>query len=110
MVQINRELMKGSLELLLLAVLEQEPMYGYQIVKEVRVSSQDVLQLKEGSLYPALHRLENAGLVTSAWQTRDDGSPRRYYQLTHLGREAVRARRQEWQMFTSAIEGVLRHA
>lgn len=110
MAQINRELMKGSIELVLLAVLERESMYGYQIVKEVRASSQDVLQLKEGSLYPALHRLENAGLVTSTWQTRDDGSPRRYYQLTHLGREAVRARRQEWQTFTSAIEGVLRHA
>lgn len=108
--QISRELMKGSIELVLLAVLEHEPMYGYQIVKEVKASSQGVLQLKEGSLYPALHRLEHAGLVASAWQTRADGAPRRYYQLTEFGREAVKARRQEWQTFTSAIEGVLRHA
>ncbi|GHO50213.1 PadR family transcriptional regulator [Ktedonospora formicarum] len=110
MTKINRELMKGSIELILLAVLEHEPMYGYQIAKEVKASSRQILQLKEGSLYPALHRLEQAGLVVSTWQTRDDGAPRRYYRLTPLGREEVKARRAEWQTFTSAVEGVLRHA
>ena len=109
MSSINRELLKGSIDLVLLAILERGPLYGYQIVKEVKAASQDVLLLKEGSLYPALHRLEKAGLVTSFWQAREDGAPRRYYQLTHAGVEAVTARRSEWKIFTTAIERVLYH-
>ncbi len=110
MTSINRELLKGSIDLVLLAILEREPLYGYQIVKQVKAVSQDVLLLKEGSLYPALHRLEKAGLVTSFWQTREDGAPRRYYQLTASGVEAVKVRRSEWKTFTTAIERVLHHA
>ncbi len=109
MSSINRELLKGSIDLVLLAILEREPLYGYQIVKEVKAASQDVLLLKEGSLYPALHRLEKAGLVTSFWQTREDGAPRRYYLLTATGEEAVKVRRSEWKTFTTAIERVLHH-
>ena len=110
MPSINRELLKGSIELVLLALLEREPMYGYQIVKQVKLESGGVLQLKEGSLYPALHRLEQAGLIEGSWQVREDGASRRYYQLTSAGKEAAHERRAEWQRFTSAVEGVLRHA
>lgn len=110
MSSINRELLKGSIDLVLLALLERGPMYGYQIVRQVRQESADVIQLKEGSLYPALHRLEQAGLIEGYWQPREDGSNRRYYQLTTAGKEAARERRAEWQRFTTAIEGVLRHA
>jgi PadR family transcriptional regulator PadR len=107
---ISRELLKGSIELVLLAVLEHEPLYGYQIVKEVKAASEGVLQLKEGSLYPALHRLEQAGLITGFWQLQEDGKNRKYYRITVLGQEALQGRRSEWKRFVTAIEGVLRYA
>lgn len=110
MSSINRELLKGSIELVLLALLERGPMYGYQIVKQVKLESSGVLLLKEGSLYPALHRLEQAGLIAGTWQVREDGASRRYYQLTSAGKDAIGERRAEWQRFTTAIEGVIRHA
>jgi transcriptional regulator len=107
---INRELLKGSLDLLLLALLERGPMYGYQIVKEVRQRSGEVLHLKEGSLYPALHRLEAAGLIVGSWQAREDGANRRYYQLTAAGEQAARDKRAEWLRFSGAVAGVLGYA
>ncbi|MFN8478143.1 MAG: PadR family transcriptional regulator [Kouleothrix sp.] len=110
MAPIDRELLKGSLEVVLLALLERGPMYGYQIVKEVRALSDGVLDLKEGSLYPALHRLERQGLIEGFWQARDDGADRRYYRLTAQGVQAARDKRAEWRRFTAAIEGVLRYA
>ncbi|MBC8160442.1 MAG: PadR family transcriptional regulator [Roseiflexaceae bacterium] len=110
MSQPNRELLKGSLDIMLLALLEQEPMYGYQIVKEVKSRSGTALQLKEGSLYPALHRLERAGLIQGFWQTRDDGADRRYYRLTPQGQAALPERREQWRTFVAAVQGVLNHA
>ncbi len=110
MTPIDRELLKGSLDVLLLALLEGGPMYGYQIVKEVRSRSAGVLELKEGSLYPALHRLERQALIEGFWQARDDGADRRYYRLTARGAQATQEKRAEWQRFAAAVEGVLRHA
>jgi PadR family transcriptional regulator, regulatory protein PadR len=106
----DRELLKGSLDVVLLALLEHGPMYGYQIVKEVRTRSAGVLDLKEGTLYPALHRLEKAGLLEGFWQPRDDGADRRYYRLTARGVETAQARRAEWRRFAAGVEGVLRYA
>jgi len=104
-----RELLKGSLDLLILTLLKSEPMYGYQMVKEIHARSAGALKMKEGSLYPALHRLERAGLIDSAWQRRTDGVDRRYYRLTARGLEAVEERHATWARFVAAIEGVLRH-
>ena len=103
----QRELLKGSLDLMLLALLEQEPMYGYQIVKEVRERSGGQLLIREGSLYPALHRLEQSGLIEGYWQARADGADRRYYRLTAAGRAALPERREEWHQFVAAVSGVL---
>lgn len=105
----QRELLKGSLELIVLTLLEHEPMYGYQMVKEVGTRSAGGLQIKEGSLYPALHRLEQTGLVESFWQPRQDGVNRRYYRLTAQGRAALPARQAEWQSYIVAVQGVLQH-
>ena len=102
-----RELLKGSLDLIILALIEREPMYGYQMVKEIHARSTGALHMKEGSLYPALHRLERAGLIESSWQRRTDGVDRRYYRLTAHGLEALAARRTTWTSFVAAIEGVL---
>ena len=110
MAPIDRELLKGSLDVLLLALLERGPMYGYQIVKEVKARSDGVLELKEGSLYPALHRLERQTLIEGFWQPRDDGADRRYYRLTAQGVQIAQSKRAEWRRFTAAMEGVLRHA
>lgn len=107
MTRIQRELLKGTLELMVLTLLEREPMYGYQIVKEVRSRSAEVLHLKEGSLYPALHRLEQAGLIEGYWQQRSDGADRRYYRITEGGRRAAAAQRDTWRRFTIAVDGVL---
>ena len=106
----QREWLKGSLDLMLLALLEQAPMYGYQMVQEVRSRSSDRLHLKEGSLYPALHRLEQAGLIEGFWQERADGANRRYYRLTAQGQAVLPERRVEWEQFVAAVTGVLRHA
>lgn len=106
----EREWLKGSLDLMLLALLERTPMYGYQMVKEVQGRSNNMLHLKEGSLYPALHRLEQAGLIEGFWQERVDGANRRYYRLTAHGRAVFLERRAQWQQFMTAVTGVLRHA
>lgn len=107
---VGRELLKGSLDVMLLALLEGGQLYGYQIVKEVRARSGGVLELREGTLYPALHRLERAGLVESSWQPRQDGADRRYYRLTAAGSKAAQAKRGEWRRFALAVEGVLGNA
>lgn len=103
----QRELLKGSLDLMLLALLSREPMYGYQIVREVHTRSAAVLALREGSLYPALHRLEQAGLIEGYWQPRVDGADRRYYRITGAGRAALAERDAEWRRFTAAVNGVI---
>lgn len=104
----QREWLKGSLDLMLLALFEEQPMYGYQIVKELRTRSGEVLQLKEGTLYPALHRMEQVGLVESYWQRRTDGVDRRYYRLTPQGQAALPERRAAWQHFMAAVAGVVK--
>lgn len=103
----HREWLKGNLDLMLLSLLEAQPMYGYQIVKELRARSADVLHLKEGTLYPALHRLEKVGLVEGTWQRRDDGVDRRYYRLTPQGLAVLPERRTEWRQFMAAVAGVV---
>lgn len=103
----QRELLKGSLDLMLLALLAREPMYGYQIVREVHARSAAHLSLREGSLYPALHRLEQAGLLAGFWQPRADGADRRYYQLTAAGLAALAERQEEWRRFVAAVNGVI---
>lgn len=103
----QRELLKGSLELMLLALLSREPLYGYRIVREVQARSAAVLNLREGSLYPALHRLEQTGLIEGYWQPRDDGADRRYYRITATGTAALAERAAEWRRFVTAVDGVI---
>jgi PadR family transcriptional regulator, regulatory protein PadR len=108
--QTNRELLKGSLDVILLTLLESQPMYGYEIVKKVQLLSSDALTLKEGSLYPALHRLEQTGLLESFWQERQDKANRRYYRLTREGRKALITKREAWEQFVTSVQGVIQHA
>lgn len=100
------ETLKGHLDLLLLSALESHPAHGYAIVERLRKRSGGNLDLPEGTLYPALHRLEDAQLIASRW-TEESGRKRRVYQLTAKGRRALANRQREWRDFVRAVEGVL---
>jgi PadR family transcriptional regulator PadR len=100
------ELLKGSLDLILLAILESGPRHGYAVVAELRRRSGGAFDLPEGTIYPALHRLEAARLLTSRWSS-ESGRRRRVYSLSRRGRAALRARRAEWQHFTGAVAAVV---
>lgn len=104
----RRELLKGNTDTLLLSLLSLEPMYGYQIVKEIDRKSSGYFRLKEGTLYPALHRLEKDSLVVGNWDTSPNGQNRRYYSITTKGRESLRSMLSEWTRFTQAVDLVAR--
>ena len=103
----QNELLKGSTEALLLALLDGESMYGYQIVREMERRSEGYFRFKEGTLYPALHRLEKAKLVVGSWADSATGQQRRYYAITVAGRRALEARHREWQSFSKAVSLVM---
>ena len=103
----DRELLKGNTDSLLLSLLCQQPMYGYQIIKELGQRSQGYFKFKEGTLYPALHRLEEAGLVIAKWQQLTSGQERRYYYITEKGLEVWRTKLGEWQGFSRAMNLVM---
>jgi DNA-binding PadR family transcriptional regulator len=96
--------MKSSSNSLLLCLLEQQPMYGYQIVKELEARSEGYFKFKEGTLYPALHRLEESGLVSGKWQTLPNGRQRRYYHITAKGLAKLALERTQWQDFLKAVK------
>lgn len=103
----QQEMLKGNTETLLLALLENEPMYGYQIVKEVDQRSSGYFAFKEGTLYPALHRLEKAKLIEGRWEDTPNNVRRRYYLLTAKGRQALAYRLTEWQCFCNAMNLIM---
>ncbi len=101
------ELMKGSSESLLLCLVGQQPMYGYQIVREIEKRSQGYFRFKEGTLYPALHRLEKAGLVVGRWQMLPSGRQRRYYYITDKGRRTLTEKMNQWRDFLIAMNLII---
>ena len=103
----KRDLLKGSSNSLLLCLLEQQPMYGYQIVKELEARSQGYFKFKEGTLYPALHRLEKADLITGKWQVLPNGRQRRYYYITAKGHAKLAMEKTQWQDFLKAVKLIL---
>jgi PadR family transcriptional regulator PadR len=103
------EALRGHLDALLLAVIADGPAHGYAIIEELKRRSAGAVALAEGTVYPALHRLEKAGLVDSIWST-DAPRKRRVYELTDRGRRALRREREHWRSFTAAVESVLRGA
>ncbi len=104
------ELMKGSSESLLLCLIGQQPMYGYQIIKELARKSQGYFKFKEGTLYPALHRLEKAGLIVGKWQMLPSGRQRRYYYITDKGNRLLAVKRSQWQDFLTAMNMIIQTA
>ena len=104
----QKELLKGNTETLLLSLLAREPMYGYQIVKVMEKQSRGYFQFKEGTLYPALHRLEEAKLVQGRWGDAAAGTPRKYYHITAKGQKVLSDSLQEWERFSRAVNSVMR--
>ena len=102
---MRAEALKGHLDALILAVLAPEPLHGYAIIAELKQRSGGALALPEGTVYPALHRLEHSGLLASAWS--EDKRRRRVYRLTPKGSRALGERRGEWREFANAVEAVL---
>jgi PadR family transcriptional regulator len=103
---MRREALKGHLDVLLLAAVAVGKAHGYAIIKRLRDRSGGVLDLREGTLYPALHRLESAELVSSTWATVG-GRQRRVYAITPSGREALARERREWGSFSRAVDAIL---
>jgi PadR family transcriptional regulator PadR len=105
---IERELKRGSLELVVLHLLAPGEAYGYEIVTRVTSETNGALQVTDGTLYPVLYRLERAGFVEVRWETPARGVPRKYYRLTDAGRAELAALEQEWTTFVEAMNRLLR--
>ena len=101
------EAIKGHLDLLLLSVLSDAPLHGYAVVEELRGRSADVFDLPEGTVYPALHRLERERLIKSKWEVGENARRRRLYSLTARGARHLATRRKEWKGFVSAVSSVV---
>ena len=101
--------LQGSLDLLVLKILSRRPrLHGYAIMSAIKDWSGDVLRAEEGSLYPALHRMEEAGWIRAEWITKDTGRRARIYELTAAGKKQLAAEESRWQAVTSAVNRVLR--
>ena len=100
------ETLKGHLELLVLATVASGTTHGYAIIKELRDRSGDLIDLPDGTIYPALHRLEAAGLLESGW-SNDGGRRKRMYELTAAGQEAFEKARAEWGAFARAVDSIV---
>ena len=101
------ELLQGTLDLLILRTLLTGPAHGHAIAKHIQHTSEDMLQVETGSLYPALHRLEAKGWIAASWDLSDKGKRARFYRLTPLGRKHLAAERSKWDAFSRAIGLIL---
>jgi DNA-binding PadR family transcriptional regulator len=104
---MEAEMLKGHLDAIVLAALEAGPAHGYAIIEAIRNRSTSTFDLPEGTVYPALHRLEQAGLLSSAWTTPPGGRRRRVYSLTKAGSAALAQRRKVWGRFSRAVDTLL---
>ena len=102
------ELLQGTLDVLILRTLAGEPKHGHAIAKHIQRTSEDLLQVETGSLYPALHRLEAQGWVAASWELSDKGKRARYYRLTPRGRKQLAAEQSKWEAFSRAMGLILR--
>jgi transcriptional regulator len=102
------DLIQGTLDVLILKSLATESRHGWAIAKRIQAVSGDVLQIKQGSLYPALHRLENQGLIRAEWRLNETGREAKFYTLTRAGRAQLQAELSQWERLSAAIHLTLR--
>jgi transcriptional regulator len=103
---MKADTLNGQLDPLILATVAEEPAHGYAILQRLKERSSGAFDLAEGTIYPALHRLERDGLLSSSWST-ESGRRRRVYSVTRAGRSSLEVRRREWKQFSRAIEAVM---
>ena len=103
----RQELLQGTLDLLILKALATGSLHGWDISKRIAIVSKDRLSLKQGSLYPALHRLEGRGWIEAEWGVSDAGRAAKFYQLTRAGRRQLETERAQWESFVAAVASVL---
>jgi transcriptional regulator len=103
----NVDLLQGTLDVLVLKTLSWGPMHGYSVARALEQLTDDVLRIEEGSLYPALHRMERRGWITSEWGLSENNRRARYYKLTTEGRRQLRAEASTWSVFSLAVSKVL---
>ncbi len=104
---VNNDMMRGIAEPIILKLLNNKKMYGYEIIKVVNEKTENAFQWKEGTLYPCLHRLEADGLIESEWQIAENSKPRKYYTLTKKGATEMAAKVEEWSHFSKAVNALL---
>jgi transcriptional regulator len=103
----NTDLFQGTLEMLVLRVLSGEPQHGWGVAQRIQLISNDVLQVNQGSLYPALHRLEHKGWIASEWGTSENNRRAKYYRVTRLGRKQLDRETANWRRFVGAVDLIL---
>jgi PadR family transcriptional regulator PadR len=101
------DLIQGTLDLLILKTVAQEPIHGYGIAQRILLTSKEILQVQQGSLYPALHRLQRKGLLKSEWRESGNGPMAKFYSLTALGRKSLQEEQAQWQRYAGAVAMVL---
>jgi transcriptional regulator len=104
------ELMQGALELLVLRLLRSGSLNGWDIMQRIQLVSGEVLSITPGALYPALHRLEERGLISAQWRPSENNRNAKFYELTAAGRKQLEAERKQWERFSSAVALILRDA
>ncbi len=107
--KISRELIKGSSAVLVLSVLKSSDMYGYRIIREIEIRSDNTFSMSEGSLYPILHALEQEKLLQSYWEEHD-GRKRKYYHITQKGLKQLESKKTEWEVYSTSVNKVLNFA
>ncbi len=110
MAQPKAELLKGTLDMLILKIVALGPIHGYGIAQRIQQISRDFFQLQQGSLYPALHRLEDRGLLKAQWKMTDTGREGKFYALSAKGRKKLDTEVQNWERLTTAVSLILRTA
>jgi PadR family transcriptional regulator PadR len=105
---IKSDLPQGTLDLLILKIVALGPVHGYAIAQRLQQVSRDVVQVPQGSLYPALHRLENRGLLAADWDESETGREAKFYRLTRKGRAALGSETENWQRLAGAISAILK--
>jgi PadR family transcriptional regulator PadR len=105
--EYDREFLTGTVGVLILNLLDEREMYGYELLREVERRSSKAFQLKEGTLYPALHHMERSGLLKSRWRNSETGRSRKYYSLTARGRRQAESKRRQWLGISAAMRSIL---
>jgi PadR family transcriptional regulator PadR len=107
---VRPDLLPGTVDLLILRTLQREPLHGWAISERIQQISEDVLQINQGSLYPALHRLEHRGWIEAEWAVSELRRRAKYYRLTAAGRRQLAVETREWERMSNAIGRVMKHA